>query len=161
MRKLTNKEFLQRINPNIEPLAPFLGTAKRIRVRCKSCGHVWEPIASNIMINGNCRITGCPRCAKMPQKTTEEFQKELGSDFKVLGVYLGNKVPIRLRHICGYEFETMPNSVLRRKASGCPRCENNLNRGVNAMRNAKGPEFIETHNKSALRYQQHVKEVSK
>jgi hypothetical protein len=159
MKKLQNDEFISRLDSSIELISEFNGLAHKVKVRCRICGNEWSVLAGNLV--NPARSTGCPICAKMPRKTTEQFAEELGPDFKVLGQYTNSKAPIRVKHRCGYEWDAIPNNLLRRNGSGCPRCENNLNLGVTAMRNAKGPEYVETHNKSALRYRQYTKEVSK
>lgn len=65
----------------------------------------------------------------MPRKKTQsEFEKELynkfGIKYTVLGIYDGNKIPIRIRNnACGHEYSPIPNNLLR--GTGCPICANN------------------------------------
>jgi hypothetical protein len=158
MKKLQVNEFISRLDPSIELIGDFTGVAHKVKVRCRICNHQWLPRAGNL-INPT-RSTGCPNCAKMPRKSHEKFQEELGPDFEVLGPYINNKTPIRVKHRCGYEWNAIPNNLLRRNGSGCPHCENNLNKGIAAMR-GHDSEYVETHNIAALRYQQHLKEITK
>lgn len=63
------------------------------------------------------------------KKTQEEFEQEVfkkhENNFKVIGTYINGRTKIKLRHICGYEFETRPDVILNAKnGNGCPRCSN-------------------------------------
>ena len=49
---------LNNINPNILVIGEYCGAKEKILVKCKVCGHIWNPEASSILNNGN----GCPKC---------------------------------------------------------------------------------------------------
>lgn len=48
---------LQNINPNVEIIGTYRGALSKIKVKCKICGNIWEPIASNLLRNRH-----CPKC---------------------------------------------------------------------------------------------------
>jgi len=73
----------------------------------------------------------CPECAnkiisEKQRKTQQEFEAEINlisnGEFKVIGEYINNNTPVKLKHlICGHEWEPQPGNFLNRKR--CPRCE--------------------------------------
>ena len=48
---------LSKINPNIEILGTYISQKNRIEVKCKKCGHIWNPFG-NTLLQGK----GCPIC---------------------------------------------------------------------------------------------------
>lgn len=67
-----------------------------------------------------------PPCPKCSGKYTgiEAFKykvkKLTKNDFKVIGEYVGQKVDIKMRHECGYEFDVKPDNFVR--TPRCPQC---------------------------------------
>ncbi len=63
---------------------------------------------------------------KITQKEYEEkVSSKHGSDFLVIGKYIDCRTKIKVRHKCGYEFETRPDCLLAAKnGNGCPKCSN-------------------------------------
>ena len=60
-RTFSQEEFEQRLaiaNPNICLVSPFRKTHSPVKVRCRSCGHVWTASASNLLHG-----SGCPKCS--------------------------------------------------------------------------------------------------
>lgn len=58
--QMTNDEFVMKlhtVNPDIEPLDPYVTMKTPIRYRCKKDGYVWEAIPNSV-IHGS----GCPQC---------------------------------------------------------------------------------------------------
>ena len=56
----SNEEFVSqvfKINEDVELLEEYDGASKHIRVRCKKCGNVWNPIAYSLLAG-----FGCPVC---------------------------------------------------------------------------------------------------
>lgn len=47
-------EEMQKINPNIEILGKFTQTKNPIKVKCKICNRVWEPLAKNLIKGLRC-----------------------------------------------------------------------------------------------------------
>lgn len=46
-------------NPTIEVIGPYQKAASRIHVRCKLCGHEWNPVANSLICK---HPSACPRC---------------------------------------------------------------------------------------------------
>ena len=57
------------------------------------------------------------------KKTTEQFIKELkliNPEITVIGKYIGALTKIEVKHNCGYQWSSIPSSLL--KGNSCPRC---------------------------------------
>ena len=123
----TQEQFLADLatkNPNVEVLGHYEGSAKRVKVRCRRCGHIWTPTANGIM-----QGSGCPECARKRvsashRKTHEQFVSDLAAknpNVEVLGRYEGSAKRIRVRcRKCGHVWDAWPGNLL--KGSGCPYC---------------------------------------
>ena len=72
----------------------------------------------------------------MPKRKTQaEFLKEVeeifGDEYIVLGEYINNKTPIKIKHTkCNNEFDKIPKDMIG-KHSGCPYCNGNKNKLYN------------------------------
>ena len=53
------KAELSRVNPDIEVLGEYKTSKSPIRVRCRVCGHEWEPQPGNLLGG-----SGCPVCSR-------------------------------------------------------------------------------------------------
>lgn len=78
-RRKTNEEFLAElaaVNPNIEPLEPYVSAVTKMDCRCKVCGYVWKAKPHNLL-GGH----GCPKCAAVSKslKMRERMNAEKGS----------------------------------------------------------------------------------
>ncbi|MDO4759945.1 MAG: zinc-ribbon domain-containing protein [Candidatus Saccharibacteria bacterium] len=61
-RKRTNSEFIEDLlekQPNLTPLDTFKNTSIKIRVKCNTCGNIWESKPANLLSG-----FGCPKCAR-------------------------------------------------------------------------------------------------
>lgn len=100
------------------PLEQYITNKTPINHECVK-GHIWKAKPNSILTG-----MGCPKCASNRKKTTEEYKLEIANtEYDVLENYLGNKIPILHKHICGYEWRTRPNDIL--SGYGCPSCSNN------------------------------------
>ena len=112
-------EDLKTVNPEIEVIGNYSGSAQTIKVRCTKCGYVWEPTANSLLTSH-----GCPSCAGALKKTTDEFASELAGinpNVEVLGEYVTSKTKTLCRcKLCGHKWSPTPNSLLR--GYGCPKC---------------------------------------
>jgi len=58
MQKKTHAEYLQDVSYyDITILGKYEGALKPIKARCDKCGHIWHPIANNL-VQGH----GCKKC---------------------------------------------------------------------------------------------------
>lgn len=129
----TTKQFIDElsdINPNVEVLGNYTSASDRVEVRCKRCGHVWNPAASSLL-NGY----GCPNCSAIEagnrnRKTQQQFieeveAKNLQPRVEIVGEYKGWDYNIHVRcSECGYEWNPRAGYLLI--GHSCPRCNNRL-----------------------------------
>ena len=121
--QIDNDEFLKRLSNvtlDIRPITEYKNTETVIRCVCKKCNHEWNARPSHLL-----RGVGCPKCAGIILKTTNEFVLEMQTlcpNINVIGEYRGNKRKILCKcNMCDYEWKSTPNSLLRGRA-GCPSC---------------------------------------
>ena len=131
-RTRTHQDFeieMQQIDPTIEIIGKYTKVTERIEVRCKNCGHNWNPLGYSLLSG-----KGCPHCSalngakkrknKLSVKTTEQFKKELAEinqNIKVVGEYINNKTKISVEClVCGNKWDVVPASLLN--GHGCPKC---------------------------------------
>jgi Zn finger protein HypA/HybF involved in hydrogenase expression len=139
----TNKEFIKEAqlvhgNKYDYSLVEYIGTLKKVKIKCNKCNNVFEQAPSK-HINGN----GCPKCNGTHLKTNDEFIKEAqlvhGNkyDYSLID-YKGafKKIEIKCNK-CGNTFKQDPVSHLDNH--GCPHC--NESKGEIAIRN-----FLIQHN---------------
>lgn len=142
MRNKTHEEFVIEIEDKYpekyEVLGEYTGNSSRIKIKCKKCGYVWTPLASNILYG-----YGCPACKnKAVFKGVNDLETlrpdiaqdwdygkntKLPSDF----TYGSDKRVSWKCHKCGYKWE---DSIYNRvfKNIGCQDCEGRvLKPGVN------------------------------
>ena len=55
-------------------LSEYTNIKDRIDIRCKICGHKWNPIAESLVAKISC---GCPKCAGNAVKDSSTFEEEL------------------------------------------------------------------------------------
>lgn len=123
--KKTHKEFLQEFKEkypdtysDYDFLSEYRGANIKIKIR-HCCGLEYSTSPSNLL-----QGSGCKKClANRLRKTDEEFKKELfnslGKDYTSLTPYRSNKIKVKCRHICGLEWDVLPNNLLKH---GCPKC---------------------------------------
>lgn len=122
MVKKTPEEYVNQVkelHPNIDVIGQYKNASTHILVRCKMCGHEWNPIAQSL-ISGH----GCPSCSGNARKTTQSFISELATvnkDVEVIGTYSGTHKRIEVKcKKCGYEWSATPHNLLQ--GSGCIVC---------------------------------------
>lgn len=125
----TNEQFVKElslVNPNIEPLEPYVTNDKNITVKCLVDGYVWKG-RPHSLLEGH----GCPKCADRFQnkRTHEQFVEEMSTlykDITVIGKFKNCATKVKYRcNICGYVWSATPNAVLGAKGNyHCPKCVN-------------------------------------
>lgn len=144
------KKELHNINPNIEVLGKYRGVNVKILCRCKIDGYIWEPTPANLL-----RGCGCPKCAGLNRKTTQEYIDEvsnINSNIEALGDYVNAKTQILHRcKACGTKWFADPHHILR--GSGCPVCnESHGERIIRQYLNDKNVDFISQYTFDDCRY---------
>lgn len=122
----TNEKFVgevKAVNPNIEPLENYTTRRTKIKFRCLLDGNIWSTTPKTIL-DGH----GCPMCAnkKQNRRTNEEFIKEFSEKHKdIIALSKFNKTSQKMSFkcsICNYTWDAVPNALLNRKETGCPKC---------------------------------------
>lgn len=95
----------------------YNGVKKKINVINLKCNHTYEVNAGNLL-----RGSGCPICHGMKDtnKFVCEIEEKYPGKYTIIGKYVNNRTPIRVKHICGYEWQVIPKDLLR--AERCPKC---------------------------------------
>lgn len=115
------EEKVKIINPNIEIKGVYKGNKNRIDCICKKCGHIWAPIAGELI---NSKPTGCPVCAGTKKLTTGEFielMKNVNPDIEIVGKYVNTETKIDcICKTCGHRWSATPHML--KDGHGCPKC---------------------------------------
>ena len=122
LRRKTNEQFLHEMSvnhPTLQVLSEYKNNRTKVDLKCNVCGYKFSAKASSLYMKH-----GCPKCAGMARKTTEEFIEEMRSkndNIIVLGEYKNSKTPIEVScRKCGHVWSAIPNSLL--KGNSCPKC---------------------------------------
>lgn len=123
LKRNTPKQFIDKltsVNKNIEVLGTYTTANSKVKVQCKICNYIWEPISSSLL-SGN----GCPKCANQITISHNDFLERIkhskNNNIEILGEYVDSKTSIKCRcNICGNVFYAMP--YLIRNGSGCKKC---------------------------------------
>ena len=126
-RRKTNERFLAELavsNPSAEPLEEYKSGSKPMRVRCRTCGTIWDSKPMYLLKGVLCPNCRHERRINVRRKTNEEFladMMELHPEIEVMGSYAGSKVGVDCRcRRCGFEWSPRPNDLM--SGHGCPRC---------------------------------------
>ena len=123
MKKITKSteqfyEELKIVNPEITVIGEYINSQTKTEVQ-HSCGYEWK-VRPNNLLQGS----SCPKCSlKQMTKSTEQFYEELkivNPEITIIGEYVKSNIKIKVKHTCGYEWNTMPSDLL--KGRSCPRC---------------------------------------
>lgn len=110
--------------PNVEVISEYSGARDPITVRCRTCGYVWDLMATNAL-----RIRLCPVCARINSGEKRRLSRDaflhkleiVNPDIEIIGEYekASTKVLVRCKR-CGYEWPAFPSKLLR--GAGCTKC---------------------------------------
>ncbi len=132
-QRLSHEEYVSKlaiINDRIEVLGKYISSMDPIRVRCRECGHVWNPVAISLTSGER----GCPKCwekrrGKTRIKPYEQFIQEFATkgdpNVQITGNYskLSERIDVKCK-TCGYEWAPRAGQLL--KGHGCPQCAGHL-----------------------------------
>lgn len=123
--RYTDKTFKEKalsLNQNIIFMSDYINIKSRIKVKCKICGHEWNPIAETLIID---KGYGCPKCARNAILTPDEFERNLKvthPELKLLSPYIrSNKKVHVLCTDCNKDFFATPNKL--QQGQHCPHCK--------------------------------------
>ena len=115
---------IHNINSNIIILGKYHKDYSRIQCQCAICGHIWNPICSDL-VQGR----GCPECAKhirgkvrkYTQEQITEKIKSLHPNLILIGQYKGTKEYTEFQcTACGTMLRTKPDYLINGR--GCREC---------------------------------------
>lgn len=124
--RYTDKSFKEKalyLNPNLIFLENYTNIKSQIKVQCKKCGHIWNPIAE--ILTSEKRHCGCPKCAGNAILTPEEFKlrlQETHPEIILLTDYVRSNRQVHVRcNDCGFDFWITPNKL--QQGQHCPHCK--------------------------------------
>ncbi|MGU8679077.1 hypothetical protein ACV3Q3_13040 [Clostridium perfringens] len=153
-KKKTHEEFVQEVKEkygdDYKVLGEYKSTNSKILIRHNNikCNFYEWYIKPSHLLRGH----GCPKCAGVVKKTTEEFKKEIydkyDNEYEILGEYVNDRSKILVKHNCKdcnfYEWKTVPSNLLRGR--GCPVCGGTMKKDANSFKNEilnkYGDEYI-------------------
>lgn len=131
-KKLTHKEFLQKLNNNhsykdFSIICEYINTETPIKIKHNICGYEFYRKPEKLLS----RKINCPKCNQKARsnsekrKTTDLFKEEVkklvGDEYLILGEYINSKTKIDIKHLlCGFTWQMCPNSFLN--GIRCPKC---------------------------------------
>ena len=127
-RRKTHEQYVAELavaNPDITVLGHYENSAKPVMVKCKTCGHIWSPIARSILNTGQ----GCPVCSQARavakrRKSPDSFVAEMkliNPNIEIVSKYKSSKEKVECRClVCHNEWKAAPGNLL--SGYGCPRC---------------------------------------
>jgi len=121
--KKTQKQFEKEVYDLVKDeyiiLGEYKGTDTKIEMAHIKCGNTYM-VTPYHFINKR----RCPFCSGHMQKNTEIFKQEVfnlvGDEYEVLGEYIKSSEKIKIKHICGFEYEVLSNNFSR--GNKCPFC---------------------------------------
>lgn len=147
--KKTPDEYRQEfysLGRQIELLSDYTGSKNTVKVKCLTCGNIWEPNAYTILKHGCGECGRKSRGPKIRDKKTlpgnvfyDRVAKLGEGKYELLTEYVAAKKKVRMLHIeCGTVYDVTPSDF----SSGrrCPHC-GSINRHLNKRKTSK--EFEE------------------
>ena len=146
------KKFEEKFK-NLEIISEYHGLWEDITIRCKDCGNVFTKKAG-VMLSSK----GCPKCVRRgnPQKRSDickerfiDRMKEINPNVTILGEYERSAKPLLVKcNVCGHEWYSSPNDLLRRR--GCMKCHKANAKGRKLIMNEKWRKKLEENFKRKL-----------
>lgn len=119
------KEITKKYGNEYEILDTYINSHTHLLVRHMNCGFEWKISPTNLLRGYGCPICGMLKSIKSHTKTHEKFLEEVliygEGEYEVLGQYVNNRTPIKLKHLkCHHEWDVIPGNFL--KGRRCPKC---------------------------------------
>lgn len=142
--RYTDESFKQKAlsyNPDLIFLSDYQNIKSPIKVQCKKCGYVWNPVAE-ILIRED-EHCGCPKCAGNAVLTPDEFKlrlKETHPELILLSDYVRSNQQVHVKcNDCGFDFWIVPNKL--QQGQHCPHCK--ISNGERLIKNYLDKNTIE------------------
>lgn len=149
---VTEEEFLTRLSSihgdKISYITGFDGLKLRVKVKCNTCSHEWEPFARKLV---ELNPTGCAKCSSASQETTldsfiESTSKKRNdlADYEITE-YVRHSKNMKVTHkVCGHSYSILPSNFAR--GSICPMCCKRPvvtnDSFINRVKNVHGLEYV-------------------
>ena len=139
MLKITFREEMAEINPDIEILSEYVNWDTKIKCRCKIDNIEWDANVSTLLNGCGCKLCGHRKnWDSRGRKTTDDFIKEMNlinPNIEIIGEYKGAHKLIKCRcNIDGKEWESYACNLLNQSA-GCPECASRRIREIEGLSN--------------------------
>lgn len=142
--RYTDESFKQKalsFNPNLIFLSDYQKIKSPIKVQCKKCGYIWNPVAEVLIREED--HCGCPKCAGNAILTPDEFKSRLQEthpEFTLLSDYVRSNQQVHVQcNDCGFDFWIIPNKL--QQGQHCPRCK--ISNGERLIKNYLDKNKIE------------------
>ena len=151
MLKITFKEELREISPEIEVLSDYVNWNTKIKCRCTIHNYEWDGNVSTLLYGGKCKLCGNQkRWDSRGRKTTSDIINELAiinPDIEIISEYNGAHKLIKCRcKIDGKEWESYVCNLLNKSAE-CPECSAKRIREIESLSDEDINNRIHSHNK--------------
>lgn len=127
--KYTSENFQKYIDEkgvNIELLSPFIDLDTNVMCQCKTCGHIWEPLPTNLLSGHGCKICGIEKAASARRGSLEKVQEVIGSaglKITVSGVYKNQGSSLTcFCEVCNSQWEIQAKILLAKIRKGINPC---------------------------------------
>ena len=112
------------VGNEFELLGEFINYKTKIKLKHNKCGTEFSVSPSSFIHQG----TRCAVCNNRVKITEDMFKQRLynkvENEYILVGYYKGYQKKVRLKHSCGYTWDTLPANFLNHKAR-CPKCAGN------------------------------------
>lgn len=139
--KYNNEDIIKQINQKsnftVELIGDYVNTDTPFELKCKTCNHQWKVSPRSYFQNQ----TICPNCnsnrsGKLSQTEVKNRIKNiLGDEYQLIGLYLGKREKITLKHSCGNEYQVWPNDIWQKHLGECLVCKDRVSIGHRTVRN--------------------------
>ena len=114
------KEFYDTANGEYDLLSEYEKATSKIKVKHKTCGHIYD-VTPNKWLMGR----RCPNCGGPKQMNHTKFKKEFyntaNGEYDLLSEYVRANVYVKVKHkTCGHIYDVTPNKWLMGRR--CPKC---------------------------------------
>lgn len=125
--RLSDNEFKERIsqiNPNIIIMGDYTKSEDTIKIKCKLCGNIWEPIANDILRGHGCQKCGHKNAGKKRRLSHQEFVDRVAltaPNLKIVSEYKTKRDDIDWECLqCGEKSTSKASDLL--DGCGCKKC---------------------------------------
>lgn len=95
--KYTNENFQRYVDEkvvNAELISSYVDWNTKVMCRCKTCGHIWEPLPSSLLSGHGCKVCGIEKTASIHRGSLSKVQELLDS--------VGLKIVVSGEYKCQY-----------------------------------------------------------